>query len=167
MPTIALLNGHTYAGGLMLSMAHDYRLAPSPRGFLCLNEVLFGAPLKPAMAAIFRHKLSAPTLRTLALEARRMSGDEAVALGVADGTCPRGVEDALALVDDRKLLEKAKAGVYGTIKGELYKELVAELAGQGLEREEQRFTDNTAADEERKEFGRVWYEQWVKDKAKL
>ncbi|TQS32479.1 hypothetical protein Golomagni_07201, partial [Golovinomyces magnicellulatus] len=66
MPTIALLNGHTYAGGLMLSMAHDYRLAPSPRGFLCLNEVLFGAPLKPPMAAIFRHKLSPPVCRSLA-----------------------------------------------------------------------------------------------------
>ena len=168
MPTIALLNGHTFAGGLMLSMAHDYRLAPSPKGYLCLNEVLFGAPLKPAMAAIFRHKLPSVTaLRTVALEAKRMSGDDAVALGLADGTCPRGVDDALALIDDRKLLEMPKAGVYGVIKGELYKDLIAELAGSGLEAEERRFVEDAAAEDERREFGKVWYEQWVKDKAKL
>lgn len=168
MPTIALLNGHTFAGGLMLSMSHDYRLAPSPKGYLCLNEVLFGAPLKPAMAAIFRHKLpNSSTLRTVALEAKRMSGADAVALGVADGTCARGVDDALALIDERKLLEMPKAGVYGVIKGELYKDLIAELAGAGLEAEEKRFVEDAAAEDERREFGKVWYEQWVKDKAKL
>ncbi|PHH67140.1 hypothetical protein CDD81_2909 [Ophiocordyceps australis] len=58
MPTVALINGHAYAGALMLAMAHDYRLAPTPRGFLCLNELLFGAPLKPAMAAMRRSRVS-------------------------------------------------------------------------------------------------------------
>lgn len=167
MPTVALLNGHTYAGGLMLSMAHDYRLAPSPKGFICLNEVLFGAPLKPAMAAIFRNKLPPSTCRTLALEGRRLTGADAVALGIADETAT-SIDDAFAFIDKYQLLEKPKAGVYGVIKAELYNKLIKELDAAGLEAEEQRFADTQDKDAERKEFGRVWYEQWQKDnKAKL
>lgn len=167
MPTVALLNGHTYAGGLMLSMAHDYRLAPSPKGFLCLNEVLFGAPLNPAMAAIFRNKLSPTTVRTLALEGRRLTGADAVALGIADETAT-SLDDALAFIEKHGLTEKAKAGVYGVIKHELYNKLITELAGAGLEAEQARFAQTQESEEERREFGKVWYEQWQKDnKAKL
>ncbi|KAF4119527.1 Enoyl-CoA hydratase/isomerase family [Geosmithia morbida] len=161
MPTVALLNGHTFAGGLMLSMAHDYRLAPSPRGYLCLNEVLFGAPLKPAMAAIFRAKLSPQSYRTVALEGRRMTGPDAVRLGVADGVAA-SLDDALAFVRERDLVSKPAKGVYGAIKAEMYDGLVAELHGAGLEAEEARFAANGQAEEERKEFGKIWFEQWSK-----
>lgn len=169
MPTVALLNGHTYAGGLMLAMSHDYRLAPSPRGFICLNELLFGAPLKPAMAAIFRHKLPSPSvLRTVALEAHRFTGPEAVAIGIADALAPEGLADALRFVQDRQLLEKPKSGVYGTIKAELYKDLIAELRAEGLRAGEARFDEDQRREAERKEFGKVWFEQWQKEnKAKL
>ncbi|KJZ72734.1 hypothetical protein HIM_07926 [Hirsutella minnesotensis 3608] len=168
MPTVALLNGHTYAGGLMLAMAHDYRLAPSGRGFLCLNELLFGAPLKPAMAAIFRHKLPAATLRSLALEARRFSGAEAVAAGLADATTNLGIDDVLAFIHERGLVDKSKSGVYGVIKAELHAPLIATLAGPGLEAEERRFDADQRAEAERKEFAKVWYDEWRKDqKAKL
>lgn len=169
MPTLALLNGHTYAGGLMLAMAHDYRLAPSPKGFLCLNELLFGAPLKPAMAAIFRHKLAPAAYRAVALEARRFAAADAVAAGLADAPAA-GLDDALRFVDDNALLEKPKAGVYGVIKAEMHKALLAELGGPGLEAEERRFADDQQREGERKEFGKVWYEQWQRErdgKAKL
>lgn len=46
MPTVALMNGHAFAGGLMLAMYHDYRVFNPSRGFLCLNELDFGYPLK-------------------------------------------------------------------------------------------------------------------------
>ena len=169
MPTIALLNGHTFAGGLMLAMAHDYRLAPSPKGFLCLNEVLFGAPLKPPMAAIFRRKLAPSVARELALEARRYTGPQAVEAGIADGLANGdGLADALALIETRQLLEKPKAGVYGTIKAELYKDLLGELTGAGLAAQEARFDEDQRKETERREFGKVWYDQWVKEnKAKL
>ncbi|UNI24679.1 hypothetical protein JDV02_010409 [Purpureocillium takamizusanense] len=173
MPTIALLNGHTYAGGLMLSLAHDYRLAPAPRGFLCLNELLFGAPLKPAMAAIVRHKLTPQAYRTVALEARRFSGPQAVDIGLADavvasGGGEDGVAEALAFIAERELLEKPKRGVYGTIKAEMYKGLIGEIAGAGLVAGEKRFDEDQKREADRREFGKVWYEQWAKDnKAKL
>lgn len=34
MPTVALLNGHTFAGGLILAMHHDYRIQNPTKGFL-------------------------------------------------------------------------------------------------------------------------------------
>ncbi|ODA78116.1 hypothetical protein RJ55_06719 [Drechmeria coniospora] len=165
MPTLALLNGHTYAGGLMLALSHDYRLAPSPRGFMCLNEMLFGAPLKPAMAAIFRHKLTPLAYRSVALEARRFSAAEAVEMGLADGIAT-SLDDALKFIADRDLLSKPKAGVYGVIKAEMHKTLIAELKSPGLDAEEARFDQDQRTDGERKEFGKVWYEQWAKDAAK-
>lgn len=169
MPTLALLNGHTYAGGLMLAMAHDYRLAPAPKGFLCLNEVLFGAALQPPMASLFRTKLpSNAAFRKVALEGYRFTGQEAVDIGIADGLCAGGLDDALAFIKDKSLLEKPKAGVYGTIKTEMYKELVRELKGAGLEAENARFQEDQRKEAERREFGKVWAEQWHKEnKAKL
>lgn len=169
MPTVALMNGHAYAGGLMLAMAHDYRLAPSPKGFICLNEVLFGAHLQPAMASLFRAKLPSNAIfRKVALEGHRFTGQEAVDDGIADALAPGGLEDALKFVAEKQLLEKPKKGVYGTIKREIYKELVKELSGAGLEVEESRFKEDMRKEAERKEFGKVWAEQWRKEnKAKL
>ncbi|KAL7943749.1 ClpP/crotonase-like domain-containing protein [Trichoderma barbatum] len=169
MPTIALLNGHTYAGGLMLAMSHDYRLAPSPKGFLCLNEVLFGAHLQPPMASLFRAKLpSNAVFRKVALEGHRYTGQEAVDDGIVDGLCANGLDDALRFIKDRDLLEKPKKGVYGTIKAEMYKDLVRELKGAGLEAESERFGNDQRSVAERKEFGKVFVEQWRKEnQAKL
>src|SRR5271168_965770 len=98
MPTIALVNGHAFAGGLMLAMFHDYRIVNPSRGFLCLNELEFGAPLKPAMSSIFRQKIPYPaTYRSLVLEAKRFSGNEALEGGIVDGL--GAIEEVLALVN--------------------------------------------------------------------
>lgn len=163
MPTLALLNGHTYAGGLMLALSHDYRLAPSPRGYLCLNELLFGAPLKPPMAAIFRHKLTPSAYRMVALEAHQFTAREAVEAGLVDGVAT-SLDEALAFIADRKLTEKAKAGYYGVIKSEMHKDLLAQLSGDGLDLEEQRFQQVQESDADRKNSGQSWFEKWQKEK---
>src|ERR1700712_3122492 len=82
MPTIALLNGHAFAGGCMLAMYHDYRIFNPTRGFLCLNELDLGVPLKPAMSSIFREKLSPQTYQAMVLEAKRFNGPTALEAGV-------------------------------------------------------------------------------------
>ncbi|KAK4962181.1 hypothetical protein LTR28_004701 [Elasticomyces elasticus] len=71
MPTISLLNGHAFAGALMLAMMHDYRVMNPHRGYLCLNELELGVPLRPPMSSIFRQKVSPSTYRSMVLEARR------------------------------------------------------------------------------------------------
>lgn len=156
----------------MLATAHDYRLAPSPKGFLCVNELVFGAPLKPPMAALFRTKYPAATFRTMVLEAHRFDAKAALEAGIVDGIAsdesPEGGKwgDALRFIEARGLVDKGKSGVYGVLKAEMYKDLIAMLASPGLDAEEARFEATQTSLGERQEFGRVWVEQWKKDQSK-
>jgi Delta3-Delta2-enoyl-CoA isomerase len=126
MPTIALINGHAFAGGLMTAMMHDYRVMNPERGFLCLNELDFGAPLRPAMASIFRVKVARmATFREMVLESRRYPASEAMKEGIIDAV--GGVEETLGLIEQRKLVQKGQSMSYGWIKEELYREVVADL----------------------------------------
>jgi len=113
----------------MLAMMHDYRLVNPHRGYLCLNELDFGAPLKPPMASIFRQKLPSPgTFRTLVLEAKRFTALEALKEGIVDGL--GGVEEAVAFVEEMGLVGKGgRGGVYGRLKGVMWGETVGLLEG--------------------------------------
>jgi enoyl-CoA hydratase/carnithine racemase len=125
MPTIAVLNGHAFAGGLMTAMMHDYRVMNPHKGFLCLNELDFGAALQPAMASVFRVKLSMTTFRNMVLESKRFPALEALKEGIIDGV--GGIDETLAFVGEMKLTEKAQGKSYGKIKEELYREIIKDL----------------------------------------
>ncbi|KAK8097204.1 uncharacterized protein PG998_005426 [Apiospora kogelbergensis] len=136
MPTIALINGHCFAGGLMLAMHHDYRVfSGGDRGYMAVNELEFGAPLLPPMAGIFREKLRPDVYRELALEARRFGGKEALAAGIVDALGGLGAGDdgegVLKLVREKGLVAKGKMGVYGMLKQEMYRGQVALLDARG------------------------------------
>ncbi|CAG7982229.1 unnamed protein product [Penicillium salamii] len=118
MPTVCLLNGHAFAGGFMLAMYHDYRIMNPDRGFVCVNELEFGVPLQTPMMAIFREKLTPITFRNVVLEAHRFGGRNALQAGIVDAV--GGIEETLALIQERKLQTKAATGIYGTMKEEMY-----------------------------------------------
>lgn len=164
MPTVALMNGHAFAGGFMMAMHHDYRVMSPSRGFACLNELEFGAPLKAAMSGIFRLKVPAATYRSIVLEARRFPGPEALAAGIVDAT--GGVEEVLKLVAEKKLTTKGATGVYGVLKAEMYRESIGYLTVEGHEREEEKEAALMSGEDERKETGSRWVEEW-KVKGKL
>lgn len=131
MPTIALLNGHAFAGGFMLASQHDYRIMNATRGYICLNEVDFGAVIESTLLATIRAKF-APVLRPLVLEGRRFGGPAALEAGLVDGL--GGLAEAVALVQERKLVEKAQSGVFGQLREVMWKEAVEELGMGGHER---------------------------------
>ena len=118
MPTVCLLNGHAFAGGFMLAMYHDYRIQNPDKGFLCVNELEFGVPLQTPMMSIFREKLTPTTFRNVVLEARRFGGRDSLPAGIVDGL--GSLNEVLELIRDRKLLNKAATGIYGTMKEEMY-----------------------------------------------
>ncbi|KAL2144317.1 hypothetical protein VTI28DRAFT_9225 [Corynascus sepedonium] len=163
MPTIALLPGHAFAGGLMLAMHHDYRVMNPSRGFACINELEFGVPLKPAMSSIFRLKLPASTYRELVLEARRFSGEAAVQAGLVDRA--GGLDAVLDLVRERKLTGKAKTGIYGLLKAEMYRESVALLSREGWEQGEEKDRLLAESEDKRREEGEKRV-KGLKEKAK-
>jgi enoyl-CoA hydratase/carnithine racemase len=120
LPTVAAMNGHAFAGGGMLALAHDYRVMRADRGFFCLPEVNIHLPLAPGMVALIQSKLDIPTCRDLILTGRRIGGEEAARRGVvdeavgADQVLPRAV--ALAgeqAGKDRATYAALKRGMYG------------------------------------------------------
>lgn len=92
-PTIAALNGHTFAGGLFLAAHLDFRLMRQDRGWICLPEVDINIPLLPAMIAICQATMTPAGFRKLYYTGRRFSGPEAVEMGFVDGL--HGAEDLL------------------------------------------------------------------------
>ncbi|KAK5118817.1 hypothetical protein LTR62_000026 [Meristemomyces frigidus] len=136
MPTIALLNGHCFAGALMLAMMHDYRIMNPHKGFLCLNEVELGVPLRAPMSAVFREKVAPQVYRRLVLEAARFKALDALKEGIVDWL--GGLDEALAHVQELKLVQKVGKGVtgkavYGDLKREMWRETVGYLESFGDE----------------------------------
>ncbi|KAK3314770.1 ClpP/crotonase-like domain-containing protein [Apodospora peruviana] len=167
MPTIALLNGHAFAGGLMLAMHHDYRVMNPSKGFACVNELDFGVPLKPAMSAIFRLKLAPQVYRSVALEANRFSGPTSLEAGIADAL--GGLDDVIKLVDTKRLTTKGKTGIYGIMKAEMYRESLALLSPEGHAKQEKREREVIAkGEDDRRERGEKRVKELnVAGKAKL
>ncbi len=126
MPTLAVMPGHAFAAGFMTAMMHDYRIMNPHRGYLCLNELDFGAPLQPPMASIFRQKVPSPnTFRTIVLESKRIGALEGMKEGLLDSV--GGVEEAITLIQEMRLVDRAKSGVYGRLKQEMWGETVSLL----------------------------------------
>lgn len=118
-PTVALINGHAFAGAFMLAMIHDYRVMNPHKGFICLNELDLGVPLRPAMMSVFRQKLGASTLRNMILESRRYKALEALKEGMVDSL--GGLDECRAWVEELGLKGKA-GGAYGSLKEEMWRE---------------------------------------------
>ncbi|NUT47748.1 MAG: enoyl-CoA hydratase/isomerase family protein, partial [Saccharothrix sp.] len=82
--TVAALQGHAFAAGAMLSLAHDFRVMRADRGFWCLPEVEIGIPFTPGMSALIQARLAPRTAHEAMTTGRRYGGADAAAVGVVD-----------------------------------------------------------------------------------
>lgn len=98
-PTAAAINGHAYAGGLLIALTCDYRIA-ADGARLCMNEVRMGIPVPATFVEVIRYAV----------------GDRGAALATLFG-CEYGAQEAnlLGLVHDvttpEQLLSRAVAMV--------------------------------------------------------
>lgn len=140
----------------MLAMYHDYRIFNPSRGFLCLNELDLGVPLRPAMSSVFRQKLAPAVYKPMVLEAKRFGAAEALEGEIVNAL--GGLEEALKFVVARKLGEKGKTGVYSALKREMYRETLGYLEGSVEEdkRMEVQAKGQEKRDQEAKERVREW-----------
>ncbi len=66
VPTMAVQNGMTIAGGLLFSLVFDFRtMKEDPRNFVCLTEINIGISLSPGFAAIVKNSLDPQTSKVL------------------------------------------------------------------------------------------------------
>lgn len=130
VPTVAGLQGHAFAAGAMLALAHDFRVVRDDRGYFCLPEIDLRRALSPASIALVQAKVPPPVVPELLIAARRYGGADAVQAGLAsvaasaDDLRSRTVELAATLADkDPPTLEAVKRRAFGSI--------VERLRGEG------------------------------------
>ncbi|ANB15273.1 hypothetical protein AWJ20_2899 [Sugiyamaella lignohabitans] len=121
-PTIAVVNGHAFAAGFMIAACHDFRIMNPNKGYLCMNEVEFGAPILPPMMSIYRVKFGTAITQKITLQAHRFTAKEALANKLIDGL--GGMEEGIALAE--KLSKFANAVSYAAIRKELLKEVITD-----------------------------------------
>jgi enoyl-CoA hydratase/carnithine racemase len=131
IPTVAAVNGHSFAGGAMFSLAHDHVLMRADRGYWSVNEVLLRMRFTPGMQAILSGRLTAPTARRAILTAHRFTGPAALEAGIADAIhdketlLPRAIELAQSLAPTAH-------PVLGVLKEDLYSSVLPLLrSGEG------------------------------------
>jgi enoyl-CoA hydratase/carnithine racemase len=127
--SIAVLQGHTYAAGAMLAVAHDVRIMRADRGFWCLPEVNIGIPFTPGMAALIQAKLSPPAAHEVMTTGRHYGGADAQAMGIVDVALPEP-----ALIDHAKALAAELAPTAGptlaAIRTQMYGPVLELLVGR-------------------------------------
>ena len=126
VPSIAAINGHAFGAGFMCALCHDIRFMREDRGFACANEVEIGMVIPNPELALFRHKLPMNTFFETVQLARRWTGPDAVASGVAQQAYP---QDSLLDNAISRAAELARLGanrkVYGRMKESIYGENAA------------------------------------------
>jgi enoyl-CoA hydratase/carnithine racemase len=131
VPTVAAINGHAFAGGGMIALAHDFRVMRADRGFFCLPEVDINLPFAPGMSALIVAKLDPSVSRDLMLTGRRLGGAEAAALRVVDETADAADVLPRAVARAASLAAKERA-TYAAIKRRMYSEVIGLLASAAV-----------------------------------
>lgn len=82
MLTVAACNGHTFAAGAMLALAHDFRVMRIDRGYFCLPEVDIKIPFTAGMDALIASRLNHTTAHEIMVTGRRYGGFDAMTKGI-------------------------------------------------------------------------------------
>jgi enoyl-CoA hydratase len=131
-PVVCAVNGHAIAGGLILALCADYRVATG-QGRFGLTEARTGVPYPAVAMAIVKAELTPAVARELVLRAHLVDARTALELGLLDElTEPdRLLSRALELAEE---LARLPAAAYATVKRQLRGETIASTA-QIIERE--------------------------------
>ncbi|KAJ4828300.1 Enoyl-CoA delta isomerase 2, mitochondrial [Turnera subulata] len=126
MPTVASVQGHAAAAGMVLALCHDYVLMRSDRGVMYMSEVDIGMSLPDYFSALFRAKAgSVPARRAVLLGGAKVKAEEAVRMGIVDSA--HGSEGELSEATMRLGEELAKRKWDGEVYGEIRKSLYPDL----------------------------------------
>lgn len=119
-PTVAALNGHAFAGGAMLALAHDFAVMRSDRGYFCLPEVDLGMSFTPGMSALIQARLSPAVAHQAMITGRRFTAAEALTAGIAGEAgveaevLPKATALAASLAGkDGAVVARIRKGLYG------------------------------------------------------
>jgi enoyl-CoA hydratase/carnithine racemase len=114
-PTIAALNGQTYAGGALLALCTDFRLmADGPYGF-ALTEVNIGVRLPESVFRMLEQAVGVPVAKRMFLTGEPISAADGYRHGLYHATPPEAELTAQALNLATQLAAKPRA-TYAAVK---------------------------------------------------
>ena len=102
VPVVGAINGHAIAGGLVLALCCDWRIASKTPFLAGLTEVKVGVPYPVAAMEVARHELRADVARQVVLFGENMASAVAVENGVFDEAVDGGelLQHALAKAEE-------------------------------------------------------------------
>ncbi|QFG25907.1 enoyl-CoA hydratase-related protein [Actinomadura sp. WMMB 499] len=130
-PTVAAVNGHAFAGGGMLALAHDFAVMRADRGYFCLPEVDLGMSFTPGMNALITARLSAATAHEAMITGRRYTAEQAIAAGIVRSAAAEA-EVLPAAVELAASLAGKDGKTVGKIRRDMYRATLAALHGPAL-----------------------------------
>jgi len=96
-PTVALVQGHAIAGGCILTLACDFRVAAdAPKAKIGLNEVALGVCFPPRTMEIVKRRVPPASLTEAVLAAVLVPPRDALRLGFVDAVVSEGEARARA-----------------------------------------------------------------------
>ncbi|OLF15973.1 enoyl-CoA hydratase-related protein [Actinophytocola xanthii] len=125
-PTVAAIQGHAFAAGAMLALAHDFRVMRADRGYFCLPEVDIDIPFTPGMSALIQAKLTPAAAVEAMTTGRRFGGTDATAAGLVDAAVPETEVLATAVERVRPLAAK-NPRTLAAIKAGMFPEVLRAL----------------------------------------
>ncbi|KAM9995632.1 hypothetical protein ACTFIY_001823 [Dictyostelium cf. discoideum] len=132
IPTISCINGHSYAGGAIFSLAHDYRVMNDSKGFICVNAIDNNIPLPPGLIDTMKCKINNPSLyRDFVLMGKRYGGLDAEKLQLVDRTSNPStiLEESIKLAKEIGFKDKL---TFSCLKIESYKLISQSLLNKDL-----------------------------------
>lgn len=137
LPVVAAVQGAAIGGGLGLAMAADFRVAV-PEARFAANFALLGIHHGFALSVTLPAAIGQQAAMDLLYTGRRISGDEALALGLADRLAPPGQarEEAHALAAQiAASAPLAVRSIRDTMRGQLARQARAAMARERAEQE--------------------------------
>lgn len=126
VPTVAAIQGHCFAAGAMLAVAHDFRVMREDRGFFCVPEVDINIPFTTGMSALLQARWSKRTAHEAMTTGRRYDAAAALAADIVDAAVP--LDDVVPEAIGRAAALAGKNGAtLGQIKRVMYADAAATL----------------------------------------
>jgi len=151
-PIVAALNGHAVAGGCVLALPCDTRIAADVTMSMALNEVALGASLFASTVEMLRYRLRNAEAEQLLLTGRMIDTKEALRIGLVDQ-----VVEGSNLLPTALSRAQELAAQYGPGYVALRRLIRQRVADRWLRREEASI----------EEFVRIWYTPETRAKTRL
>jgi enoyl-CoA hydratase/carnithine racemase len=114
-PVVAALPGHAIAGGLILAMAADERIAAQGKARFGLSEVVLGVSVPACLMEPFRHVVGPRWMERLAATGENLTVERALEVGLVDAVVPPERLPEAAL-ERARMLAGLSARAYAAIK---------------------------------------------------